>query len=97
MSMQVLRESPGEVRLLITDAFDMAAAERVRAALGDLCHGSAVVLDFHEVRLFHASALESVARELSTEGEARVCMTGLPERQRRLLRYLGFSSALERR
>lgn len=81
----VRHEAPTEIVIEIDGAFDMDTA----SCLFELVEGldrMPLTLDFREVRLFHDSAISSLAEALSRHPEARV--VGLSQHQFRLLRYL---------
>ena len=85
--------SDGETVVLILDGtFDAAEAWRVHDALDQLPSDARVSLDFREVRAFHDTAVELLARDLLAQN-GRVEANGLCQHQRRLLKYFGVDEA----
>lgn len=80
--------SPVPLYLTLSPAFDLAEAQRLHALLDDADPGTAVHLDFHDVREFDPAALGLLARDLAAV-DGRVVVHGLTRHAQRLLGYLG--------
>lgn len=76
---------PGTV-IRLEGAFDCAAARRLHALVDGVPEGATLTLDFREVRLFHDSAIASLADALARHPQAQ--LVGLSQHQYRLLRYV---------
>ncbi|HET7753445.1 MAG TPA: hypothetical protein VFK85_06005 [Anaeromyxobacteraceae bacterium] len=89
--MSIERHSqPSSTEILVDGVFDRVTASRLQALVGDVDPGSLLTLDFREVRLFHDSAIASLAAALSAHPGAR--LVGLSEHHYRLLRYVASPS-----
>jgi hypothetical protein len=84
-------DAPAGTVIRLDGAFDRAAAARLQALVDDVAESAALTLDFREVRLFHDSAITSLADALARHPDAR--LVGLSEHQYRLLRYVNDPSA----
>lgn len=78
--------APAGTVIRLEGAFDCAAATRLHALVDDVADGAKLTLDFREVRLFHDSAIASLADALARHPDAR--LVGLSQHQYRLLRYV---------
>jgi len=74
-----------ETVIRVDGAFDVDAACRLQALVAEVGAGCPLTLDFREVRLFHDSAICSLAAALSSHPDTRV--VGLSLHHYRLLRY----------
>ncbi len=85
--MDVTRDAGGEVLIKVDGTFDAAAAARLLGWLVEVPAGSALVIDFTQVRVCEDFGLASVARDLA--GRERLVLRGLTRHQERMLRYFG--------
>ena len=81
-----------ETVITVEGAFDIDAADRLQDLVQGVAEGAPLTLDFREVRLFHDSAIASLAAALSSHPEAR--LVGLSLHQFRLLRYFCEEAAI---
>jgi hypothetical protein len=88
----VRRTAPAETVITVAGAFDRDAATRLEALVNEVALEALLTLDFREVRLFHDSAVASLAHALSSHPNAR--LVGLSQHHYRLLRYFGDEVAL---
>lgn len=79
-----------ELVIRVEGVFDLRAALRIRLALRHLQPGGALRIDLTALREFPDYAVAALAEALRAPGvAARVVLSGLCQRQLRLLRYLG--------
>lgn len=85
--MTVVRHwDPHATVITVDGSFDADAARSLQHFVNDVAEGSPLTLDFREVRLFHDSAIASLAEALSNHPAAR--LVGLSQHQYRLLQYV---------
>ena len=77
-----------EVLIRLAEAFTPLEARVLHDVAERVPPGTVLDLDFRRVRLWHDTALLSLARDIGA-GRARFALHGLPHHQTRLLGYLG--------
>ncbi len=83
---------PGSIQtvLVLHGSFDEKEADRLHDALLEIDPDRPVTIDFHDVRLFHDTAVARLPRELAGR---HATLLGLSEHHYRLLRYVGLPFA----
>jgi hypothetical protein len=78
----------GSLTFDLGPSFAAPDAARLHEALSRAAPGTAVEIRFHNVREWEAAALAVLARDLAERGR-EVAVSGLSQRQIRVLHYLG--------
>lgn len=79
-------EHRGETILTLHGSFNPRDLDELRSVISALDSAARVTLDFHDVGTMHDVAVAELASEL---GDPRLCIVGLSDHHRRLLRYMG--------
>ena len=87
-SLRVFDDGEGRLRLEAGESFLPDDALRIRGLIAEASPGTAVEIDFRDVRCCHDFALSLLAQDL-LGGRAAVAVLGMSLHHERLLAYLG--------